>query len=93
VNGCEQFQTGGHSGEACHGMHVGDDPDGSPSCYPVSRTYCECIECTVDSYCDTSFHDLPTGCVGEPAVSGDVYASGFAAGKECGISHSAHALK
>lgn len=93
INGCDQFQTGGHSGEACHGMHVGDDPDGSPSCYPVNRTYCECKECTTDSDCDFTFHGLPTGCDGEATGSGDVYASGFAAGKECGIEQCADALK
>ena len=92
VNGCDQFQTGGHSGEACHGIHVGDDPDGSPSCYPVNRNYCECVECTTNSDCST-FHGLPTGCVGEEAGSGDIYAAGFAAGKDCGIEHCADALR
>ena len=51
VNGCEQFQTGGHSSEECHGMHVGDSPSDSPSCYPVNRNYCECTPCTSHSDC------------------------------------------
>lgn len=93
VNGCEKFQTGGHSGENCHGMHVGDDPNGSPSCYPVNRNYCECVECTSNANCTGTFHGLPTGCVGEAAGAGDVYAAGFAKGKECGIDHCANALK
>lgn len=93
VSGCEQFQSGGHSGEACHGMHVGDDPDGSPSCYPMNRNYCECVQCTTNSDCDFTFHGLPTGCTGNEAGSGDIYAAGFAAGKECGIENCADAVR
>lgn len=93
VSGCEQFQTGGHSGDACFGIHVSDNPGGSsPNCYPVNRNYCECTQCTHNSNC-SSFNGLPTGCEGEPAGSGDVYAAGFAAGKECGADIWVEALR
>lgn len=93
VSGCAQFQTGGHSGEACFGIHVSDDPSGSsPNCYPVNRNYCECTECTQQSDC-SSFNGLPTGCEGEPAGSGDIYSAGFAAGVECGEENCVKALR
>ena len=58
----------------------------------VNRNYCECTQCTHNSNC-SSFNGLPTGCEGEPAGSGDVYAAGFAAGKECGAGIWVEALR
>ena len=91
VSGCAQFQTGGHSGEECSGMHVGDAP-GEASCYPYNRNYCECTVCTHHANCST-FHGLPTGCEGMPAGSGLMYAQGFADGKRCGVEHCADSLR
>ena len=93
VNGCELFQSGGDSGTECHGMHVGDGPGDSPSCYPTNRNYCECTPCTSHSDCINSFGGLPTGCEGNATGSGDAYSDGFTAGKECGIDNCANALK
>lgn len=93
VSGCEKFQSGGYSGQACFGIHVDDNPsENSPSCYPVNRNYCECVQCTHNNNC-SSFNGLPTGCEGDPAGSGDVYAAGFTAGKECGVETCVDALR
>lgn len=93
VSGCEKFTEGGYGGQACFGIHVSDNPsENSPSCYPVNRNYCECVECTEDSDCGT-FNGYPTGCEGEPAGDGDIYAAGFAAGRKCGEEDCVKALR
>jgi hypothetical protein len=92
VAGCDQFQTGGHSGEECFGVHVEDNPNDAPACSPVNRNYCECVECTSEADC-TTIAGLGAGCAGQPAGSGDIYAAGFVAGKNCGIDQCADALK
>lgn len=93
VSGCEQFQQGGHNGEECFGTHVSDNPSNPPNCHPVNRNYCECVECTSNATCSMPFAGYPLECVGQPAGSGDIYAAGFAAGKNCGIDQCADALR
>ena len=80
VNGCEKFQAGALTG-ACHQIGNEDtEPTQFPYCNPQNRNYCECVECISSANC-SSIGGLPSVCAGNATGSGDVYASGFAAGK------------
>lgn len=82
VNGCEKFQAGVLTGNCFQFENDDVESDTSaPTCNPLYRNYCECIECVDDADCST-IAGVGADCFGEPAGSGDVYATGFANGRD-----------
>jgi len=91
VIGCNNFQNG--KGGSCHEGGV-DTPGEAATCFPVHRTYCECIECSADTDCldVKNGRGQAAGCA-DAHVSNSSYMQGFSAGKKCGIDNCANALK